>query len=66
MEAKKIATIVANLIAGFLVTGVMILMLPLHIAIPFDLFSAWIWIGAPLSLLWAKKKEDEKKLLHSP
>jgi hypothetical protein len=66
MEGKKIATIVANIVAGFLVTGVMILMLPLHLAIPFGLFSAWMWIGAPLALLWAKEKEDKKKLLDSP
>ena len=61
MKLGKIVTIVANLVGGFIVTGVMTLMLPLHLAIPFGLFSAWIWIGAPLTLLWAKKKEDEKK-----
>jgi len=66
MNIWKLLTIAVDLTFGFLITGVMILMLPLHLAIPFGLFSAWMWVGAPLALLWAKKKEDEKKLLHSP
>jgi len=66
MNIWKLLTIAVDLTFGFLITGVMILMLPLHLAIPFDLFSAWMWVGAPLALLWAKKKEDEKKFLDSP
>jgi len=62
MNIWKLLTIAVDVTLGFFVTGIMILMLPMYLAIPFGLWSAWMWCAAPLLLLWAKKKEDEKSL----
>lgn len=60
MQLEKIFKLLISIVGGFFITGIMVLMLPLHLAIPFGLFSAWMWIGAPLVLLYAKNKEDKK------
>jgi hypothetical protein len=66
MEAKKIATILVDVSAGFIVVLVGLGMLPFPLNIIFGLFNIWLWIAVPTVVLWAKKKEDEeKKLLNS-
>jgi hypothetical protein len=66
MEAKKIATILVDVSAGFIVVLVSLGMLPFPLNIMWALFNVWLWIAVPTAILWAKKKEDEeKKLLNS-
>jgi len=60
MEAKKIATIVIDVSAGFIVVLVGLGMLPFPLNIIWVLFNVWLWIASPTAILWAKKKEDEK------
>ena len=31
------------------------------LALAWALFNCWIWISAPLLILWAKEKEDKKE-----
>lgn len=58
MEVKKIATIVANVSAGFVVAlvGLELLSFPLNII--WGIFNVWLWIVSPTAILWAEKKED--------
>jgi len=66
MEAKKIATIMVDVSAGFIVVLMGLGMLPFPLSIMWGLFNIWLWIVIPAAILWAKKKEDEeKKLLNS-
>jgi len=60
MEAKKIATILIDVSAGFIVVLVGLGMLPFPLNIIWGLFNVWLWIVSPTAILWAKKKEDEK------
>lgn len=60
MQLTKILTIIINLFLGIIVVGIGLLMLPAPAGLIWGVFNAWIWIGAPISLLWAKKKEDSK------
>jgi len=63
MGAKKIATIVVDVSAGFIVVLMGLGMLPFPLNIMWGLFNVWLWIIVPTTILWAKKKEDgEKKL----
>jgi len=61
MKLQKILTIVANVLGGLIVilAGLTMLRFPLNLV--WSTFNAWLWIGAPTAILWAKKKEDEKK-----
>jgi len=63
MEAKKIATIVVDVSAGFIVVLIGLGMLPFPLNIMWGLFNVWLWIALPTAILWANKKEDEKKKL---
>jgi len=63
MEVKKTATIVTNLFAGFIVVLVGLTMLSFPLNLVWGTFNAWLWIVSPTAILWAKKKEDEKKSL---
>lgn len=63
MEAKKIATILVDVSAGFIVVLVGLGMLPFPLNIIFGLFNVWLWIAVPTVVLWVKKKEDEEKNL---
>jgi len=63
MEAKKIVTIVVDVSAGFIVVLMGLGMLPFPLNIMWGLFNVWLWIALPTAILWAKKKEDEKKKL---
>ena len=66
MEAKKIATIMVDVSAGFIVVLMGLGMLPFPLSIMWGLFNIWLWIVIPAAILWAKKEEDEeKKLLNS-
>lgn len=65
MEAKKTATIVANISLGFIVVLVGLGMLSFPLNIMWGVFNVWLWIVSPTAILWAKKKEDEKKFLDS-
>lgn len=58
MEVKKIATIVANVSAGFVVVLVGLGMLPFPLNIIWGVFNVWLWIVSPTATLWAEKKED--------
>ena len=63
MKARKIVTIVVNVVAGSVVVFVGLGMLPFPLNLAWGFFNAWIWIAGPISLLWAKKNEDEMKTL---
>ncbi len=63
MEVKKTAAIVTNLFAGFIVVLVGLTMLSFPLNLVWGTFNAWLWIVSPTAILWAKKKEDEKKSL---
>jgi len=64
MEAKKIATIMVDVSAGFIVVLVGLEMLPFPLNIIWGFFNVWLWIASP-AILWANKKENDKKLLNS-
>jgi len=63
MEFRKIVTIVANVSAGFIVVLVGLTMLSFPLNLVWGTFNVWLWIVSPTAILWAKKKEDEKKSL---
>jgi len=58
MEAKRIATIVVDASAGFVVvlTGLEMLLFPWNMIWVF--FNVLLWIVSPIAILWAKNKED--------
>ncbi len=61
MRLQKIVSILANVFGGSIVVLVGLTMLPFPLNLVWGTFNAWLWIGAPTAILWAKKKEDEKK-----
>ena len=61
MKLEKMVTIVADVFGGFIVIIVGLTMLTFPLNLVWSTFNAWLWIGAPTAILWAKKKEDEKK-----
>jgi len=61
MKLQKIITIVANVFCGFIVVLVGLRMLSFPFNLVWGTLNAWLWIGAPTAILWAKKKEDEKR-----
>jgi len=63
MDAKKIVTIFVDVSAGFIVVLIGLGMLPFPFNIMWGLFNVWLWIALPTAILWAEKKEDEKKKL---
>ena len=65
MEAKRTATIVADISLGFIVVLVVLGMLPFPLNKMWGVLNIWLWIVAPTVILWAKKKEDEKKFSYS-
>ena len=60
MEAKKTATIVANISAGFIVVLIGLTMLPFPTSLVWATFNVWLWTVAPTAILWADKKEGGK------
>lgn len=58
---KKIATIMVDISAGFIVVLVGLGMLSFPLNVIWGTFNVWLWIVSPTAILWAKKKEDEKK-----
>jgi len=58
MEAKRIAIIVVDASAGFVVvlTGLEMLLFPWNMIWVF--FNVLLWIVCPIAILWAKNKED--------
>jgi len=60
MEAKKTATIVANVSAAFIVALLGLTMLPFPLNLVWAAFNAWLWTVAPTAILWANKKEERK------
>jgi len=65
MNIRKLVTIVSSLIGGTVVISVGLVMLPLHLAVPWVFFNIWLWIVAPVSLLWAAHREDQKRTTQS-
>ena len=65
MEVKKMAIIAVDVFCGFIVVVVGLGMLPFPLNIIWGLFNVWLWIVSPTAILWAKKKEDEKRLSNS-
>lgn len=61
MEAKKIAIIVADVSAGFIVVLVGLEMLSFPLNVVWGLFNVWLWIVSPTMILLAERKEEEKK-----
>ncbi len=61
MEVKKTVNIAANVSAGFIVVLVGLGMLRFPFNLMWGLFNVWLWIVSPTAILWAKRKEDEKK-----
>lgn len=59
MEAKKIATIVADVSLAFIVVLVGLGMMSFPLNIMWVVFNIWLWIVAPTAILSAKKKEDK-------
>ena len=60
MEAKKTATIVADISATFIVFLIGLTMLPFPTSLVWGAFNVWLWIVAPPAILWANKKEEGK------
>ena len=60
MEAKKIAAIVVNVTAGFIVVSVGLAMLPFPLNIAWGVFNFWLWIVSPTAILWAQRKDENK------
>jgi len=60
MEIKKIAVIVANISAGFIVVLVGLTMLSFPLNLVWGAFNVWLWIVVPTAILWANKKEEGK------
>ena len=60
MEAKKTATIVADISAAFIVVLLGLTMLSFPSNLVWSAFNAWLWIVAPTAILWANKKEEGK------
>jgi hypothetical protein len=65
MDAKKTAIIVADISIGLIVVLVGLGMLPFPLNTMWGVLNIWMWIVSPTAILWAKKKEDEKKFLNS-
>lgn len=63
MGAKKIAAMAVDVSAGFIVVLMGLEMLPFPLNIIWGVFNAWLWIASPALILWAKNKEDAKKVL---
>jgi hypothetical protein len=63
MKIAKVATIVVDAGAGFLVALIGLEMLPFPFNIIWGIFNAWLWIASPALILWAKNKEDTNNLL---
>ena len=61
MEANRIAIIVANVSAGFIVVLMGFEMLPFPLNIIWVVFNLWLWIVFPIVIVWAKNKEGTKK-----
>jgi len=61
VKLQKIVTIVANVFGGLIVVSLGLTMLSFPLNLVWGTFNAWLWIVAPSAILWAKKKEDEKK-----
>jgi hypothetical protein len=61
MEAKRTATIVVDISLGFIVVLVGLGMLPFPLNTMWGILNIWLWIVTPTAILWAKKKEDEKR-----
>jgi len=61
VEAKKIAIIVADVSAGFIVVLVGLEMLSFPLNVVWGLFNVWLWIVSPTMILLAEKKEEGKK-----
>lgn len=60
MEVRKTAIIIVDFFAGLIVSiaGSTMLQSPLNLV--WMIFNAWLWIVSPTTILWAKKREDEK------
>jgi len=64
MEANRIAIIVANVSAGFIVVLMGFEMLPFPLNTIWVVFNLWLWIVLPIVILWAKNKERYKEVLN--
>ena len=64
MKMRKVATIVVDTSAGFIVVLTGLEMLPFPLNIIWAIFNAWLWIASPALILWAKNKEDTNNLLN--
>ena len=61
MNLRKAITIVIDLVAGFSIAVIGVLMLPTYLAIPWVVFNVYMWTVAPITLLWAIQKEKQKE-----
>ena len=64
MKMRKVATIVVDTSAGFIVVLTGLEMLPFPLNIIWGIFNVWLWIASPVLILWAKNKEDTNNLLN--
>lgn len=61
LKIEKIITIIIDLVLGSVVVAIGLMMLPFPLNMVWIIFNLWIWIVAPLTLLWAKKKTEERE-----
>lgn len=52
---------VADIIGGIITITVGLFMLPFYFAVPWVVFNGWLWLGAPLTLMWANEEEKQRE-----
>jgi len=61
MKPLRILTVVADIIGGIITITVGLFMLPFYFAVPWVVFNGWLWLGAPLTLMWANEEEKQRE-----
>jgi hypothetical protein len=64
VKLLRILTAVADIIGGMITITLGLFMLLLHLTISWVIFNAWLWLGAPLTLMWANEEEKQKGILY--
>ena len=62
MRAEKIAIIVADALAGFVVFLMGLEMLSFPFNVIWVIFNFYLWIVFPIVILWSKNREEMKNL----
>ncbi len=62
MRAEKLALIIADVSAGFMVVLMGFQMLTFPFNMIWVIFNLWLWVVFPIVILWSKKKENTKPI----